>query len=70
MSWTTGHARTSGRSLAFRSQEGRTFCVLRNREGVYLFDGEENGVSFLPKLNAAYFLVGGAEWPEWVRSPA
>ena len=57
---------------ALVSDAGRTFGILRNREGVYLFDGEENYISFFPKLKSgtAYFLAGGAEWPEWVNSPA
>lgn len=58
---------------ALRSGEGRTFGVLQNREGVYLFDGEENYVAFFPKLKklgTAYLLFdipGG--YPDWLRPP-
>lgn len=57
---------------ALRSQEGRGFCVLRDREGVYLFDGGENTVVFFPKLKelgTAYLLAdipGG--YPAWLRA--
>ncbi|MCX4370226.1 MAG: hypothetical protein OSJ58_00205 [Dysosmobacter sp.] len=58
---------------ALRSEEGRTFCVLQNRDGVYLFDGEENTVSFFPKLKksgAAYMLFDiPGEYPDWLRPP-
>ncbi len=58
---------------ALRSEEGRTFCVLQNWDGVYLFDGEENTVSFFPKLKksgAAYMLFDiPGEYPDWLRPP-
>ena len=58
---------------ALRSEEGRTFCVLQNLDGVYLFDGEENTVSFFPKLKksgAAYMLFDiPGEYPDWLRPP-
>ena len=58
---------------ALRSQEGRSFCVLQDRDGVYLFDGEENSVSFFPKLKefgTAYMLFAiPGEWPEWLKHP-
>ena len=58
---------------ALRSQEGRSFCVLQDRDGVYLFDGEENSVSFFPKLKGfgtAYMLFAiPGEWPEWLKHP-
>ena len=47
---------------------------MQNRDGVYLFDGEENDVSFFPKLKEfgdAYMLVGiPGEYPDWLRPPA
>ena len=59
---------------ALRSEAGRTFCVLQNRDGVYLFDSEENTVSFFPKLKksgAAYMLFDiPGEYPDWLRPPA
>ncbi len=58
---------------ALRSEEGRTFCVLQNRDGVYLFDSEENTVSFFPKLKksgAVYMLFDiPGEYPDWLRPP-
>ena len=59
---------------ALCSEEGRGFGVVQNRDGVYLFDGEENDVSFFPKLKEfgdAYMLVGiPGEYPDWLKAPA
>lgn len=59
---------------ALRSEEGRGFGVVQNRDGVYLFDGEENDVSFFPKLKefgTAYGMFGSAgNWPDWLKPPA
>ncbi len=59
---------------ALCSEEGRGFGVVQNRDGVYLFDGEENDVSFFPKLKEfgdAYMLFGvPGEYPDWLRPPA
>ena len=59
---------------ALRSGEGRTFCVLQNHDGVYLFDGGENYVAFFPKLKdygTAYGMFGNVDnWPEWLRPSA
>lgn len=56
------------------SEEGRTFCVLQSRDGVYLFDGGENYVAFFPKLKelgTAYGMFGNVDnWPEWLRPSA
>lgn len=58
---------------ALRSEEGGEFCVLQNREGVYLFDGEENYVSFFPKLKKlgeAYMMFDiPGEYPDWLKPP-
>ena len=58
---------------ALRSGEGRGFGAVQNRDGVYLFDGEENTVSFFPKLKksgAAYMLFDiPGEYPDWLRPP-
>ena len=58
---------------ALRSEEGRGFGAVQNRDGVYLFDAEENDVSFFPKLKEfgdAYMLFGvPGEYPDWLRLP-
>lgn len=57
---------------ALRSQEGRSFCILQDRDGVYLFSGEENAVAFFPKLKelgTAWLLADiPGEYPDWLRA--
>ena len=59
---------------ALRSGEGRGFCVLQNRDGVYLFDGEEPYISFFPKLKEfgePYLLFDiPGQYPDWLKPPA
>lgn len=59
---------------ALRSKEGGGFCILQDREGVYLFSGEENSIAFFPKLKelgTAYLLADiPGEYPEWLKPPA
>ena len=44
---------------------------MQDREGVYLFSGEENSIAFFPKLKelgTAYLLADiPGEYPEWLR---
>lgn len=59
---------------ALRSEGDRGFGVVQNRDGVYLFDGEEQDVSFFPKLKEfgdAYMLFDiPGEYPDWLKAPA
>lgn len=59
---------------ALRSSEGRGFCVLQDRAGVYLFDGTDNTLCFFPKLEkmgTAYLLTDiPGEYPDWLSPPA
>ena len=60
---------------ALRSSQGRSFCALRTREGLTLFNGEENTVYSLSRMGKAtestYYLISvPEEQPDWLKSPA